>query len=424
MKYVIFSKLNKNHFLFLSFIIIKIIDELCRNYMEKVDDIIRIFHHNYIGSLSDFLSIIPFIIIKIRSKDISKNELKKENIKEKEQDSNNDIEYIYSDQKTENNIKRAKRIFKFLIIVSIFDFLASYLDIIFTIIKIFTKDNLLINKVENNSSILFSIISMYVLSILILHSPFYRHHYVSMAINLLLLIILIILDIINIVNRKLSYIYVIEKTIIIILYSFEDVLAKILLSIDSISPYIYLLYRGILVNILAFLFSFVFIFVKIPDENGDKSCVFSRFWKIYEYKLNILFYIIMFFNEYFMDLNIFLIIDKFSPIHFAMASIISYFISSLFSIFLSENDKISNFFYKLGIYLVLIVTSLIYNEFIILNFCGLQKYTQLFLQKEANEDIQQSIINIEDGDLYSEEDNIKQCEISTVKDNLNNDDNE
>ena len=424
MKYVIFSKLNKNHFLFLSFIIIKIIDELCRNYMEKVDDIIRIFHHNYIGSLSDFLSIIPFIIIKIRSKDISKNELKKENIKEKEQDSNNDIEYIYSDQKTENNIKRAKRIFKFLIIVSIFDFLASYLDIIFTIIKIFTKDNLLINKVENNSSILFSIISMYVLSILILHSPFYRHHYVSMAINLLLLIILIILDIINIVNRKLSYIYVIEKTIIIILYSFEDVLAKILLSIDSISPYIYLLYRGILVNILAFLFSFVFIFVKIPDENGNKSCVFSRFWKIYEYKLNILFYIIMFFNEYFMDLNIFLIIDKFSHIHFAMASIISYFISSLFSIFLSENDKISNFFYKLGIYLVLIVTSLIYNEFIILNFCGLQKYTQLFLQKEANEDIQQSIINIEDGDLYSEEDNIKQCEISTVKDNLNNDDNE
>ena len=424
MKYVIFSKLNKNHFLFLSFIIIKIIDELCRNYMEKVDDIIRIFHHNYIGSLSDFLSIIPFIIIKIRSKDISKNELKKENIKEKEQDSNNDIEYIYSDQKTENNIKRAKRIFKFLIIVSVFDFLSSYLDIIFKIIKIFTKDNLLINKVENNSSILFSIISMYVLSILILHSPFYRHHYVSMAINLLLLIILIILDIINIVNRKLSYIYVIEKTIIIILYSFEDVLAKILLSVDSVSPYIYLLYRGILVNILAFLFSFVFIFVKIPDENGDKSCVFSRFWKIYEYKLNILFYIIIFFNEYFMNLNIFLIIDKFSPIHFAMASIISYFISSLFSIFLSENDKISNFFYKLGIYLVLIVTSLIYNEFIILNFCGLQKYTQLFLQKEANEDIQQSIINIEDGDLYSEEDNIKQCEISTVKDNLNNDDNE
>ena len=424
MKYVIFSKLNKNHFLFLSFIIIKIIDELCRNYMEKVDDIIKIFHHNYIGSLSDFLSIIPFIIIKIRSKDISKNELKKENIKEKEQDSNNDIEYIYSDQKTENNIKRAKRIFKFLIIVSIFDFLSSYLDIIFKIIKIFTKDNLLINKVENNSSILFSIISMYVLSILILHSPFYRHHYVSMAINLLLLIILIILDIINIVNRKLSYIYVIEKTIIIILYSFEDVLAKILLSVDSVSPYIYLLYRGILVNILAFLFSFVFIFVKIPDENGDKSCVFSRFWKIYEYKLNILFYIIIFFNEYFMNLNIFLIIDKFSPIHFAMASIISYFISSLFSIFLSENDKISNFFYKLGIYLVLIVTSLIYNEFIILNFCGLQKYTQLFLQKEANEDIQQSIINIEDGDLYSEEDNIKQCEISTVKDNLNNDDNE
>ena len=74
--------------------------------------------------------------------------------------------------------------------------------------------------------------------------------------------------------------------------------------------------------------------------------------------------------------------------------------------------------------MLLIFAALLYNEFIILNFCGLQKYTQLFLQKEANEDIQQSIINIEDGDLYSEEDNVKQCEISTVKDNLNNDDNE
>ena len=58
-----------------------------------------------------------------------------------------------------------------------------------------------------------------------------------------------------------------NKNINSLLYSFEDVIAKILLSIDSISSYIYLLYRGIIVNTLAILFSIIFIFVKIPDEN-------------------------------------------------------------------------------------------------------------------------------------------------------------
>ena len=244
MKYVIVSKLNKNHFFFLSYFIFKIIEGLCNKYSQTTQDIVGIFHHNYIDSMSDFLSIIPYIIIKIRSRNISKNKLNKENIKEKEQDSNNNIEYIYSDPKRDNIIKRSKRVFKLLIVISIFDFFASYLDIIFKII--FITDYSFANKVENNSSILFSIISNYVLSILILHSPFYRHHYICMAINLLLVIILVLFDIKNIIDKideNKSYTYAIERTLIAILYSFEDVFAKILLSIDSISPYIYLLYN-------------------------------------------------------------------------------------------------------------------------------------------------------------------------------------
>ena len=43
--------------------------------------------------------------------------------------------------------------------------------------------------------------------------------------------------------------------------------------------------------------------------------------------------------------------------------------------------------------MLLIFAALLYNEFIILNFCGLQKNTQLFLQQKANEDIHQAIIN-------------------------------
>ena len=404
MKYVIFSKLNKNHFFFLSYFIIAIIDEICNRYMKSTDDIAGTFHKNYIYSLSDLLSIIPFIIIKIRSRNTSNNELKNELTKENTQDLNKNIEYIYTGIKEEK--KRNKQVLKLSIIVSLFDFFAININIIFKII--FAQDFLLVNRAELNSIILFCIISNYALSIFILHTPFYRHHYICMAINLIFLIALIVIDIINIVKGNLLYPYVVLRTIIAILYSFEDVFAKILLSINSISPYIYLLIRGIIVNLLTILYSFVFIFVELPDENGKKSIVFSRFWKLYEYKLNILFYLIKFFNGYFMKLNIFFIIDKFSVIHFAMASIIENYASILLSI-IYGNIETEYFFIKFSIYFVLIITALVYNEFIVLNFCGLEKFTQIFLQKKAKKDFEQANINnINDNEVLPEGENIKE----------------
>ena len=417
MKYLIFSELNRNYFLFLSYFIITIIKDIVNKYITSSDDIIHSFHRYYIYTLSDFLSIIPFIIIKVRSKGISKNiELPKtetinsnsskksskensmENPKFTISDTFNTIEYIYSDNTNQNMIKRSKRIFKLSIIISIFDFSAIYLNVTFNII--IQSSNFIIKKTKLNSIILFNIVSKYALSILILKTPFYKHNYLSLAVNLVILIGLIIVDILGIDDNK-SYYFVLMKIINVILYSFEDVYAKILLSLDSISPYLYLLYRGILVNILAILYSFVFIFVKIPDEYGEKSCVFTRFWKVYENKLNILLYIILFFIEYLDNLNVFLIIDKFSLIHFAVASITENIGSLLISI-ISEEIELKEFFIKIALYIILIFAALIYIEFIVLNFCGLQKYTKLFLQKEAKKDTYQTILNNNDTDSISQ----------------------
>ena len=45
----------------------------------------------------------------------------------------------------------------------------------------------------------------------------------------------------------------------------------------------------------------------------------------------------------------------------------------------------------------------------------MQKYTKLFLQKEAIDDIQQTdIININDNDLYSQGDDPKQFELTNI----------
>ena len=237
-----------------------------------------------------------------------------------------------------------------------------------------------------------------------MHSRVYRHHYLSLLIDIIFLVALIIYDIFEIKEWK-DYLYLLMRIIVAFLYAFEDAYAKILLSFNSISPYMYLLYRGICVNILAFLYSFVFIFVKIPDEDGKKSCVFTRFWKLYDYKLNILFYTILFFIEYLRHLNVFLIIDKFSMIHLAVANIFGHIatllISTIYDMYGNESQskKIGLFFAKISIYFIIIISILIYNEFIILNFCGLQKYTKLFLQKVAKNEINQSIINnIDDND--------------------------
>ena len=150
MKYLIFSKLNRNHFLFLSYFTISILKDFVNRYMYRGDDLIFSFNRYYIITLSDFLLIIPLIIIKVRAKNISiENE---EITKEKKSESFNSIKYIYTD----NNKKRKKRIIKLSILISLFYFLAIYINVTYDIIT--TIFNITIKKVDTNSNIFISII--------------------------------------------------------------------------------------------------------------------------------------------------------------------------------------------------------------------------------------------------------------------------
>ena len=99
----------------------------------------------------------------------------------------------------------------------------------------------------------------------------------------------------------------------------------------------------------------------------------------------------MFLIEYLQNLNILFIIDKFSPIHFAVASIIENICSLLFSI--KSGFVLNEFIIKIVIYFILFLVGLIYVEFVVLNFCGLQKNTKLFLEKQAKDDIVQIMSN-------------------------------
>ena len=108
MKYLIFSKLTRNHFLFLSYFIITIIYDIVNRYIYIGKDLIFTFNKSYIFTLSDFLTLIPVIIIKIRSKSAKEN---KESFKNSRTESEIDIKYIY----TNTNNKRRKRIINILV---------------------------------------------------------------------------------------------------------------------------------------------------------------------------------------------------------------------------------------------------------------------------------------------------------------------
>ena len=131
MKYLIFSELNRNYFLFLSYFIISIIKEIVNKYIASTKDIIQTFNKYYIYSLSDFLSIIPLIIIKVRSKSTSTKD--RDSLKLYKTETY--IKYIYTDV----NKKRKKRIFKLSILVSILEFIALYINSSFTIIVSITN---------------------------------------------------------------------------------------------------------------------------------------------------------------------------------------------------------------------------------------------------------------------------------------------
>ena len=380
------------------------IRNIVNNKINKSKDIIETFHKYYISSLSDLLSIIPLIIIKVRSKSISYFKgLRKDSSKK-----------YY----TKANKKRKMRIIKLSILISILDFLALYINVTYNII--ITAANFVIKKVSISSDVFFNVISKFALSTLILHLPIYRHHYLSLAINIILLIVFLIFDILKITAAK-EIIFGLKRIISLVLYSLEDIYAKILLSYDSISPYTYLFYRGIYLNILSLLYSIIFIFVKLPDEKGVKSCIFTRLWKVYEHRLNILLYIILLFVNYLFNQNVLLIIDKFSPIHYAVGTVLETFGSFIITTFDGKvKVEVGEFFIKFVIYFISILAALIYNEIIVLNFCGFQKYTHLFLLKMANKDLELTIINNNDNELIPEE----ECDESDLYSKDENNENE
>ena len=389
MKYIRFFEFNRNHLLFLSLFIIAIIKDVVKDSRKLTSDMISSFVKYYSYSLSDLLAIFPIIIIAIRSRNLKKAEAVESNQTITSQNQNALNEII-----NKNRNKKIFKVFRLQLIISIFDFVGKYANVTYSII--ITKTFIYFKKIDLNTMYTINMIATCLLCVLILHSPIYRHHYFSLVINILFLIGLTIYEQITIFKKKdweVLFYYNIMKIFCEIFYSFEDVLSKIILSFYSVSLYYFILYRGLFVVFFSFLFSIPFIFIDIPDENGDSSIVFTRFWKIGNNKLDLLYVFGLGISNFLYNINIFFIVDKFSPTHYTIGTSIERFGSLLILLF--EGEAVNfDFFFKLIIIIILLIVSAVYNEIIILNFCGLQKFTKIYMEKEARKDLLQMEYNI------------------------------
>ena len=290
---------------------------------------------------------------------------------------------IYVNQESFTN---KKKILNIILLASV-DYIAQISMVIYYLIKQEYKFD--VNEVNLNSLLIFTILFIILLSKLLLHTQFYRHHYFSFFIIILCLCVLVILDIIQMNkdqdgNKLLANIYLILRIIRVFLYSLEDVIGKIILLYQYFTTYSLLFGKSVIQIILSIIFSFPFIFVEIKDEENNKRSIYAMIGEIFNDKLNILKYIFFAIISFFYNILCWQIIDIFSPNHFCLAQVFEGFGLLIKSLF--ESSLTLDSYLRIIMYILLILISCIYNEFLVVNICGLGKDTKLFLDFKEEDD--------------------------------------
>jgi hypothetical protein len=136
--------------------------------------------------------------------------------------------------------------------------------------------------------------------------------------------------------------YIAKKILTIVFYSVEDVIGKKVLLEEFINIYSLLIYRAIGVTVFLVLFSIPFIFVEVTDISGkteETGIIFGRIMNLFV-KLNFLKIIMFIITNFFYNIFIWLIIDKFSPSHYAISNILESF-GTLIRLWIVEPETVN-----------------------------------------------------------------------------------
>ena len=328
------------------------------------------FFRMYSYIISHILSFIPYFISRYLSR-------------RKEKSDKNKLIENYISNKIPKNYKW-KNLAKSILIVSLFGFFAEFPYYLFGMLS----DKMYQIYGFGISSIITPVL-IYIFSYCILKTYFYKHHYLSFAINSFCFLICFIIDLAILIQTKNNdyryYINIILRILRLIFHCLLYCFSKKEFESSLLTPYSIIAFRSIYETIFLGVVSIPFALIPIKDFGKDeKEIIFVKFTYFFK-GIRLLFTIILLILDYLIDLFIMLIIDKFSPSHLALAltlESIAEQVNGLIQEIISE--KIISWFdyVKFGLYFIVFIGAMIHNEIIIINKWGLNEKTHLFLNKE------------------------------------------
>ena len=400
-KLFLFPKFEWKYLVFLAFFIFSFSYNFVNRWISiKSKDMAQPFINVYLFNVSDYIALIPYLIVKIRT-------YHKKRSKNKEIDPKKLLKTLSYHEK----VRKEKNFYIYMALLAIFDFMSSISSLMFYLI--YGKNDRSVSENNLSSLLIFNIITIYILSRFFLKDYFYRHHYFSFFINIICILILVTIDLVNIIGTDtkeetgMIVFYIVKKILTIIFYSIEDVIGKKILMKYFINIYSILLYRALYETILFVLFAIPFIFVPVVDVSDStlgpqKGIIFDRIanlLKDFDYRI-----ILFTLSNFFKNIFIWLIIDLFSPSHYAVSSVLES-LGNLIRLWITEPDSVDRPVMRLIIFIVLLIAGIIHTEMIVVNFCDLQKDTKLFLEYIENEDFnlidknRDTLTNTDDIDL-------------------------
>lgn len=328
--------------------------------------------------LSHTMSIIFIIIIKCRTKPGRYSSVNKL-ISKKNKSRNNSIWINPLDivQKKLKKGQKRKSIY-FLILLLIISFISNFSH------QKFKKYKMKYGK--QSIYILFEIFFFILFSMLILHDKLYNHQLFSFGVisfTLLIVIIYLIIDLDEKIILNAIWYYFINS----LFYGLYDVLGKKYMNLYFDSPYNIMLKIGLILCIILIIYD-ITLYYYVNDNSGKYSGIILGF----KNNTNILdisdnsnkdkkfFYFIFSLSlilEFLYNVGIWLTIYFFNPCHFIISELTSEFIYFIYDLIVSsdEKNKIEIILFSAS-YTINIISSLVFNEIIIINYFGLSKFTK------------------------------------------------
>ena len=379
-----------------------------RLYMNNDRDKNYVLFNMFKIFLSYLLSLVFIIIREFRTKNGSNknnhtnlNEIKDLETEGREHDSNPiDIEL------KKKKCKEIRNNILFICLLSLLDLIAYFVN--------YFDDNINFKFFLNSLGILCEIISFGLLSLLILKQRLYIHHYVSSGIIFICLIILFFVYYIELVRRDVNFNYwvFLYYPIYTLLYSSYNVSGKKYMDKYFNSPYFMIFMIGLINSIILFVYDVIAFFVK-PEYSG---IIIGILENLNSFK-NVMLFLLDLIIKCLYTVGIWLTIYYFTPCHF----IISDFISEMIKFYIRailitrnvKDDDDGRKYYLNSviipaftiIYLINFFCSLIFNEIIIIKYCNLHFFTQIYIK--ARERIDSSLTmtnnNLDEESIISSE---------------------